>query len=125
MDYSVELHNGAAQYLGALLLFLLGVWACRRVYKLARASPAILSGALVLSVLMSIWMLVRSRADGPCGTVRGVPLIIERNQSACTDVIASTGMSIPLAILNALLAVGLAHVILLGVLQLRRVMLQR
>jgi hypothetical protein len=120
MDYSAGLHNGAGQYVAALVLFALGVGALWRVYKLARPGSAILSAALVLSGLLALGMILWSRADGPCDTVRGVPLIVERVQSACTDVIVSTGVSLPMAVLNALVAVGLAHVILLGVLTLRR-----
>jgi hypothetical protein len=74
---------------------------------------------------MSMGMLLSVRRDGPCGTVRGVPLIVERMQSACIDVVDSTGVSIPLALLNSLVAVGLAHVIVLGVLQLKRTSGQR
>jgi hypothetical protein len=120
MSYTVALHNGTGHCLAALLLLVVGAWAARRVYTIARLSPAILVGVLALSAVISGGMLLWARADGPCGTVRGLPLIVERVQTACIDVITSTGVSLPLAVVDSLVAIGLAHVMLLGVLQLRR-----
>ena len=121
MTYSVALHNRTEHYLGALVLVVVGVWAVRQVYKTARVSPAILLGVFALSTVISASVLLWARPDGPCGTVRGLPLIIERTQSGCIDVISSTGVSLPLAVMDALVVIGVVHVVVLGVLQLRRV----
>jgi hypothetical protein len=119
MSYSVAMHNTTGHYVTALALLLVGGWAIAKVYREPRLRFAKLLWALGLSVAMSTSMLWE-RPDGPCGIVRGVPLIVERVQSACIDVIWSTGLSVPSAAIDSLVAIGLAHVVVLGVLRLAR-----
>jgi hypothetical protein len=114
MNYSVALHNGTWHFAIAILLAIAGTWATIRVYASTKVKIVVFLVALAVTTALSVPMIFWGRSDGPCGTVWGLPLTIERLQTACGDVFHSTGLSWPHVVMNLVTAFGLAHGLVLG-----------
>jgi hypothetical protein len=117
MDYRVTLDNDTPRLLGAVVLAALGIWAVWRIKRQRPRPWSFLIGSLVLGIALCIPMVLWRWTDGQCGWLTGFPLVIERVQTSCIDVVSSTGISVPLAIVDAALAIGLGSSVALGALR--------
>jgi len=118
--YQISLQNSPVQALTAVLLVFLGAWATALLYRRGRPGPGVVLALVALSSVLAVPLLLMSRRDGPCSTVWGFPVVQLRESAACADMVSSTGISILSVWVNLLVAVGLAHAIVLVASWLRR-----